>query len=151
MEIIEQIEYRGFYINVHPDDYPLDPRRDWDNLGTMVCFARNYNLGDKHDFSDPDEFQEWAKTADIISMPIYLLDHSGLKMNTYGFGCPWDSGQVGWIYVEKAKARKKYGWKRLSRQRIEKIKGYLENEVKIYDQYLSGEVYGYTIEPKKAN
>ena len=37
-------------------------------------------------------------------LPLYLYDHSGLSMNTSGFSCPWDSGQVGWIYCNNEKA-----------------------------------------------
>lgn len=33
-----------------------------------------------------------------IVMPLYLLDHSGLAMQTTSFHDPWDSGQVGWVY-----------------------------------------------------
>ncbi len=30
--------------------------REWDNLGTMVCFHNRYNLGDEHDYQDKDAF-----------------------------------------------------------------------------------------------
>lgn len=33
----------------------------------------------------------------FLMLPLYLYDHSGITMNTTGFSCPWDSGQVGWI------------------------------------------------------
>ena len=33
-----------------------------------------------------------------ITLPLYLMDHSGLAMQTTSFNDPWDSGQVGWIY-----------------------------------------------------
>ena len=38
----------------------------------------------------------------MVILPLYLYDHSGITMNTCGFSCPWDSGQVGWIYADKA-------------------------------------------------
>ena len=31
----------------------------------------------------------------FLMLPLYLYDHSGITMNTTGFSCPWDSGQVG--------------------------------------------------------
>ena len=34
----------------------------------------------------------------FVFLPLYLFDHSGITMNTSGFSCPWDSGQVGWIF-----------------------------------------------------
>lgn len=81
-----------------------------------------------------------------IILPLYLYDHSGITMNTSGFSCPWDSGQVGVIYVSIAKAKAEYGWKNMNLARRRRIEGYLKGEVKTYDQYLTGDVYGYTIE-----
>lgn len=46
-----------------------------------------------------------------IVLPLYLYDHSGITMNTTGFSCPWDSGQVGWIYASKEDALKEFGGK----------------------------------------
>ena len=31
-------------------------------------------------------------------------------MSTGPFSCPWDSGQVGFIYVEKKKVKEEWGW-----------------------------------------
>ena len=163
------------------DSDPLNPRRDYSNMGRMVCWHRKYDLGDQHDYADPIEFLQdmamtffkekpeqvfeyikagrdsearleydgkhrrwrlmelcsfggegkWYEVANydqlmqnkhissdayydvihamsthgLISMlesidgfvflPLYLFDHSGITMNTSGFSCPWDSGQVG--------------------------------------------------------
>ena len=66
-------------------------------------------------------------------------------MNTTGFSCTWDSGQVGVIFITKEKMRKEYSKKRVSKQLIERVKGYLKNEVEEYDQYLTGDCYGMTI------
>jgi len=52
------------------------------------------------------EHERVMKTLDkhYIMLPLYLYDHSGITMSTGKFSCPWDSGQVGWIYctIEKA-------------------------------------------------
>jgi hypothetical protein len=79
-------------------------------------------------------------------LPLYIYDHSGITMNTTGFSCRWDSGQVGFIYATKEKIRAEYGWKRLTKKRLQQIQDILDGEVKTYDQYLTGDVYGYTIE-----
>ena len=44
-----------------------------------------------------------------LMLPLYLYDHSGITMNTTGFSCPWDSGQVGWIYASKEDALREFG------------------------------------------
>ena len=138
--------YNGYTIEIHTDEDPMNPREN-DNLGTMVCYHRRYDLGDKHDHGNQDSFKEYLKKNEkhIIMLPLYLYDHSGITMNTTGFSCPWDSGMVGIIYVSKEKVRKEYGWKVLTKARIEKIKEYLKGEVKEYDQFLTGEVYGYVV------
>lgn len=33
---------------------------------------------------------------------LYLMDHSGLAMSTTPFHCPWDSGQVGFVFTKDA-------------------------------------------------
>ena len=37
---------------IHPDENPLNPRKDWDNFGKMICWHRRYDLGDDHDYDD---------------------------------------------------------------------------------------------------
>lgn len=82
----------------------------------------------------------------VIMLPLYLMDHSGLSMNTGGFSCPWDSGQVGYIYAKKADIRKEYGWKLITAKRQKQIESYLKGEVEVYDQHLRGDVWGFVIE-----
>jgi len=143
MDTIETKVIGGYQIDIFSDDDPVDPRMN-DNLGTMVCFHIRYNLGDKHDF-DKEEMMKIVKSPKNIVLPLYLYDHSGITMNTTGFSCSWDSGLVGWIFVEKSKIRSEFGWKRITQKREKEIRKYLEDEVKEYDQYLTGDVYGYRI------
>lgn len=150
--MIEQIEYKNHIIKTFHDEGAESPR-EWDNLGTMVCFHNRYVLGDKHDLNHNDfnsweemqEFLEKNHNADII-LPLYLYDHSGITMNTRGFNCPWDSGQVGFIFISKEKIRKEYNVKRVSKKLLKKVESYLINEVKTYDDYMTGQVYGFSIE-----
>jgi hypothetical protein len=133
----------NYIIKIYQDESPYSPRED-DNLGTMICFHRRYSLGDKHNFS-VEEAQDMTKEKDIISLPLYLYDHSGITINTTGFSCRWDSGCVGFIYVTKEQVRKEYDVKKITKDIIEKVKKVLEAEVKVYDQYLTGDVYGYQV------
>lgn len=122
------------------------------NLGVMICFHRRYDLGDKHDYNF-NHFSSWAEIEkqlindykNNIILPLYLFDHSGITMNTTGFSCRWDSGQVGFIIANRQQILKCMGWKKLTKERQEKLYDYLRSEVETYDQYLTGDVWGYKI------
>jgi len=151
MNAIDTKTIGKYKIEVIHDEDANSPRED-DNLGTMVCFHNRYSLGDKHDYNSSN-YNGWDEMErDIIKnekvgviLPLYLYDHSGITMNTTGFSCRWDSGQVGFIFISKEKMREEYGYKRITKKLIERVKGYLINEVKYYDSYLTGDVFGYRI------
>jgi hypothetical protein len=145
MDAIEERKVGRLTVKVFRDQDPESPR-EWDNLGTMACWHRRYRLGDKHGFREPADFQEWAKGRDLVLLPLYLYDHSGITMNTTGFSCPWDSGQVGWIYVERAKVLKEWGRKRWTAALRRKAENVLRQEVNAYDDYLTGNVRGFVVE-----
>lgn len=81
----------------------------------------------------------------FISLQIYLYDHGSITINTSGYSCPWDSGQLGLIYVGKEKVRQEYGIKHVTKAWEDKIQGYLDQEVQVYDQYLTGDVWGFQV------
>lgn len=147
-EAIRTEEYKGHKIKFFQDDNPESPR-EWDNLGKMVCFHRRYDLGDKHDLTVEDA-KALTKRDDIISLPLFLLDHSGITMNTGGFRhCDpqgWDSGQVGFIYVDRDKVKEEYHVKQIRQGVRQKVYSVLQGEVEAYDKYLRGDVYGFVIE-----
>ena len=86
-----------------------------------------------------------------IMLPLYLYDHSGITISTGPFSCPWDSGQIGWVYVSIKKVKEEYNWILLTKSRKKKIIDLLKNEVELYDQYLRGDVYGYEVEDQIGN
>jgi hypothetical protein len=149
---VETVEERGFIGRIHYDESPTSPR-EYDTLGVMVCFHRQYSLGDETDINSGD-FEGWnaverylrkEKGAAIV-IPLYLYDHSGITMRTAPFGDRWDSGQVGYIYTTKAAILKNFGGKILTKKRIDAANKCLQSEVETYDQYLTGDVYGYFID-----
>lgn len=81
----------------------------------------------------------------FIILPLYLYDHGGITISTRPFSCPWDSGQVGWIYVSKADVCKEYGVKRITPKVRKQAVSVLEAEVEEYDIFLRGEIYGYVL------
>ncbi len=77
-----------------------------------------------------------------IILPLYLYDHSGITMSTGAFSCPWDSGQVGIIYMTLDEVKKEYG---SEPEAIDRAKNYLKGEVKEYDHFLTGDVFGWSV------
>lgn len=144
METVNTERIGKYLIEIYPDQSPDSPR-EWDNLGTMICFHRRYDLGDKHDYCSGN-YDGWEEMKEEIIkqenvhtiLPLYLYDHSGITMSTSPFHCRWDSGQVGWIFVSKDKVKKEG----IDESKIEQ---YLKGEVETYDQYLTGDVYGYKV------
>lgn len=150
-EHVELFKNGNEILIIYQDETNESPR-SWDNLGTMVCFHNGYNLGDKHEYNHHD-YSGWDDMKnDIIKkenveiiLPIYLYDHSGIRINTTGFSCTWDSGQIGWIFISKEKVRDEYRCKRISSKLRDRVKQFLISEVDIYDQFLIGDVYGFRL------
>lgn len=156
-----------YTVTIATDIEPANPR-EWDNLGRMVCWHRGYNLGDDHGYETPDVFMhvlsglyseeatefltkeqrnrvyEVAATKAII-LPLYLYDHSGITMRSEPFSCAWDSGMVGYIYVTLADVREEHSAWRVSQKLYNRVLKSLEAEVEQFDQYLTGDVYGFNI------
>lgn len=45
----------AYLLTVQSDDFFPNPRREDENFGTMICFHRRYDLGDKREFKDSDD------------------------------------------------------------------------------------------------
>ena len=156
--VIVRKDHRGgdrwVRVTILYDPNPEDPR-DWDNLGTMVCFHKRYNLGDDdHGFETPHQFREFLEDNEgkVLVLPLYLMDHSGLSLSTSDTmfrmvdSVGWDWGQVGWIYVTYDKIREWFGVRRVTKQVLERAVRALEAEVEEYNKYLNGDVLGFVIE-----
>lgn len=145
-------EYKGYNIIIKYDEEPFNPRT-YDNIGKMICFHGRYDIGDNHnynhkDYSGWDEMREQLikDFKNEVILPLYLYDHSGITMSTQPFSCRWDSGQVGFIIVDREMLLACRGVKKITKQEREKLFEYLRNEVEEYDDYLTGNAFGYVIE-----
>ncbi len=150
---------KQFRVRYEQDDNPSNPREEFDHVGTMACWHRRYYLGDKHESEDAESYLrslagnhteedvgevDMEKVHEILEehymiLPLYLYDHSGITMSCSSFSCPWDSGQVGFIYCSLKKAKE---------EGVKDIEKCLRSEVEEYDQYLTGDVWGYIVERK---
>jgi hypothetical protein len=151
MESVNEKKVGHYLIEIFPDNDPDNPR-EWDNLGTMICFHGRYGLGEKHGY-DHKDYSGWEELEKTIVednnvgviLPLYLYDHSGLSISTTPFSCVWDSGKIGFICVSKIKILEEFGGKIITKKLKEKVEGILKGEVETYNQYLQGDIYGYKI------
>jgi hypothetical protein len=179
MEAFEQFEVDGVTVEFHYDEWGgehCNPR-DMDNVTTMVCWHPDYVLGDEQ-FTDYDgrgavetPFDTGNSSVGIVSMehlrrylgicrqaihirPLYLLDHSGLSIRA---GSPsaadpggWDTSMVGFVYTTHERITEQCGED--ARYHTAKwIAEQVEQDVRLYDSYLQGEVYGFVVAPGSAD
>lgn len=137
-------ETYGITVEVEQHRDPVNPAKDWDMVGTMVLSDRcDYDFG--HETADYETLQELANDPKHIVLPVYMYDHSGITINTSGFSCPWDSGQVGIIYCTKEKAVYEFGKKLCTKKVHEAAVRCMQGEIKSIDDYLTGNVWGYRV------
>ena len=157
---------RKLRLVIEQDEFPKDPR-SWDNLGTMLCCHRDYQLGDCNSNEETEEqlaaiCRKYGKSDEeidemtfgeeirfilgqdnICGLPLWLYDHSGISIST-GVVDSWDSSFVGLVFVEKgfylaqSCLKDEEDWKA-------KAKETLEGEVKTYSDFLEGNVYEWTL------
>ena len=161
-------------LSFYNDNDSEDPRR-WDPLATMLCWHRSYSLGDKHSYGDIHdalydlceqhnldtsicEYRADENTArqrdrrimedlkeHICIKFLYLYDHSGITISLDDFRDPWDSGIVGIIYMDKETTLENFPnadedtWYVIAEEHI-------RDEVREYDQWITGDIYGYLLE-----
>lgn len=136
-EIVE-----GVRLVVRPDDCPESPREDGDTFSTFYVPAGNrYVAGDKG-AADPRDMDP----AEILaSLPVYAYVHSGVALSCGAFSCPWDSGQVGVIYVTRDRAAEWYGGAEKIPARLEEIETMLRGEIETLTQWYAGDVWEWTL------
>ena len=129
------------------------PRIMYDNLGIFMRFYRSRGLiGDEimpvdeyyidyNDFDDWDEMEVhiWENFDPAVVLRVYMFSHGGETFNTTGFSCPWDSGQVGFIFASKEAVRKEYSMKRVTKKTMNLVRKVLVAEIEDYDRWVRGE------------
>jgi hypothetical protein len=148
-------ETEGQFLYIGYDEDAEDPRA-WDNLWTILTWARHAHYGDSHQYQCPDDFVDEMKekygpdcfhdSEEVIILPIIKYEHSGVSLSyrndIYPYNDRWDAGQIGWAYVTKEKykefCQEANDWKKNA------IKN-LEAELETYNMWLSGDCYYFLI------
>lgn len=150
---VETFEHAGLSIEIHRDEDPQNPREDNDGvIDHLICFHRRYSVGDKHDFKSSD-YNGWdemeaalIKEFDAVDIvPVYMYDHSGITIQTSPFSCPWDSGMIGFCLISRKAVLDNWSGKRMTKKLKKLARECIEGSVKEFDQFLTGDIYGYQI------
>lgn len=97
-------------------------------------------------WEDADEEEEPVLDPDIgICLALHAYIHSGVALSHSSFTCPWDSGQIGWHYMTKETLEKEFGGDE------DKALECLEAELKVFQAYIEGDVWGFEIEDEDGN
>lgn len=135
--------------------------REWDNLGTILIAPNK-----SHWVASPDgvvdtsiplgnnPYEHWEnlrreqlnfKKSDIaIAYPITKYEHDAISLSL-GYKSGWEYGVVGFIYVTKEQARKRYGVNRITKSIIERAETCLQSELDTLADWLNGVFYGWQI------
>lgn len=150
-----EVQNNGIQLEVF-FDLDSDSPREWDNVGTMVCFHNRYALGDRHNYDSPQDFKESdeAKSA-YVCLPIFLYDHTIQKLSNQSFigraqHAEWDSGQVGFIYVTNEKVKELTGLEPTEENKTA-VSEMLCAETELYSSYIEGDCYGFSIKDMQGN
>jgi hypothetical protein len=147
---IKEIKGKNATLKIYQDELASNPREEFDNFSKMVFFHKRYKLPNDINLND-DQFDSWQEMKEYLEKeenayiiyPVSILDHSGITVKIGSFNDRWDSGQIGFIYCTKEDIVKEYG--ELNEKNIETAKTVLKSELQLFDDYLTGNVYGYVL------
>lgn len=118
------------------------------HLCKTICGATDDEL---KNLAWEDMLKRLSESDLIYIKQLNLYDHGGITISTssaYPYNDRWDSSPVGFVYITKEKLiecklciETTADWK-------ESADAIIEDEVQIYDYYLRGEVYRYTLKEK---
>src|SRR6185369_16274440 len=140
---------------IEHDEDGANPRENFENLGTMACWHRRYKLGDVQPKEDPKEWLQKNVPKGSLQLPLFLFDHSGITIRTgnesFKAADPqgWDWGRLGLIFVTPERMAQDLKEYKDGEERLKAAKEVLEAEVKVYDLYLTGQVWGYVFTDDK--
>lgn len=108
------------------------------------------------EFDNGEKLSLLEKTGEIVWLPISMYEHSGITIWLGGKRGPdaqWDCSTIGFAYVEKSTAEKE-GALRAGKDGLynghkswqEWAYAMMQGEMETYNQYVTGEVFGYMVE-----
>ena len=141
---VENFQHNGYTVRIIADEDAEPPENDDNGLFIVTTRNRYFELlHDKQDAQQCREDEDLCKKYWIFPLRAYV--HSGVALSLYGggqFSDPWDSGQIGFVFAAKSEWR----YERRERKKCVSAHKAAESYVEAWNQYLSGDVWGYVIE-----
>jgi len=144
MEAIKNVNYKGFDIKIYQDEDTETPESWGDNNVFLVNYHRDFYVK-RDEIIEENDVRNWYAGEKIEQQKDYhifmlsMLSHSGvwlsLESSFIGDSGGWDTSHIGIVLVSKKEARTK--------KKAEKI---AEGLIKNWNDYLSGNVYGFMID-----
>jgi hypothetical protein len=88
-DVIESFEVGSLTVEILHDRDPMDPRKEFDHVGVLACWHRNYRLGDEQPSCSPDEYLQGLlsqETQDIVERCEAAIDNTPSEL---GPGYHW--------------------------------------------------------------
>lgn len=118
-----------------------------------------YNYEDKIKYPKEEYLEDWLMEEDErvwswfnkfhLVIPVHAYEHGGITISASGRRAGWDSfdsGQLGFIYVSHEDILKNYKRKNITKKLLDRAEKCLIAEVEEYDNFLTGDVWGFRIE-----
>jgi hypothetical protein len=163
-------------VKIMNDDSPESPRSE-DPCGSMISLARCEFYSDEgasvlklgrrerdlsgqfyyeleeiegshvKECSDYGFYYVDGERQKVCILPIYMYSHSGTTIKNTPFGCLWDSGLVGYIYMSSSRAKEVGFTRKNGNVDWKAVRACLVSETQTYDPYMRGDVYGFQAFP----
>jgi hypothetical protein len=101
----------------------------------------------KPTFDESDDTHDFDREPFAFFAPLYMLDHSGVRISLNSFNDPWDSGCCGFVGVLKEDIVKQYG--ELTQDTEQQALQQMRSEVETISNIFAGNVYGYVVEERQ--
>lgn len=133
------------------DECPENPRK-WDGKAFMLWTGNSRYLSSDKNAEDPrvedGTSPETAKYKDgLYAIPLYAYVHSGMILSLTPFNDPWDSGCIGFMYVDKKQFCKDFGLEEFCAVKAYEV---AKGEVEVLNAYVEGDVFGYVVERRES-
>ena len=130
---VHEENYHGYTITIEMDD---DYQMEEDDGIFITAHNQHYFYVERDGFMGTN-YGESHNGYHVF--PLYAYIHSGvalaLSRDSYPFTCPWDSGQIGYVFVSQQEFESR-----------DDAHGAASGHVSEWNDVLSGNVWGYVIE-----